>query len=52
MLVVDLVETIEKAFEEKPEGRKRKEVSEWKTKINSLIDKVNQLSKIKMYKPQ
>jgi hypothetical protein len=52
MSVTDLVERIEKAFEEKPEGRKRKEVSEWKLLINPMIQEVNKLSKIKMYNLQ
>jgi hypothetical protein len=52
MSVTDLVERIEKAFEMKPEGRKRKELSEWKYNINPLIEQVNKLSKIKMYNLQ
>jgi hypothetical protein len=52
MLIVDLTERIEKAFEERPKGTKRKELSEWKQSINKLIEQVNKLSKIKMYKEQ
>ena len=52
MSVTDLVDRIEKAFETKPEGRKRKELSEWKLTINPLIEQVNKLSKIKMYNLQ
>lgn len=52
MLIVDLVERIEKAFETRPEGRKRKELSDWKQSVNKLIEQVNKLSKIKMYKTQ
>jgi hypothetical protein len=52
MSVTELVERIEKAFEERPKGGKRKELSEWKQSINRLIDEVNKLSKIKMYKEQ
>jgi hypothetical protein len=52
MSVTELVERIEKAFEERPKGQKRKELSEWKQSINRLIDEVNKLSKIKMYKEQ
>jgi hypothetical protein len=52
MSVTDLVERIEKAFEVKPEGRKRKELTQWKQSTNKLIEQVNKLSKIKMYKEQ
>ena len=52
MLVVDLIERIEKAFETRPKGGKRKELTEWKSSINSLIEQVNKLSKIKMYNLQ
>ena len=52
MLIADLVERIEKAFETRPKGGNRKELSEWKQSINVLIEQVNELSKIKMYKTQ
>ena len=52
MLIVDLVERIEKAFEERPKGGKRKDLADWKQSINRLIEQVNKLSKMKMYKPQ
>jgi len=52
MLVSDLVERIEKAFETRPKGGKRKELSDWRHSINKLIEQVNKLSKIKMYKTQ
>jgi hypothetical protein len=52
MSVTDLVERIEKAFEDRPKGQKRKELAEWKLSVNLLIEEVNKLSKIKMYKPQ
>ena len=52
MSVSELVERVEKAFEERPKGGKRKELSEWKQSINKLIEQVNKLSKIKMYNAQ
>lgn len=52
MSVTELVERVEKAFEQRPKGGKRKELSEWKQSINKLIEQVNKLSKIKMYKEQ
>jgi hypothetical protein len=52
MSVTEIVERIEKAFEERPKGGKRKDLAEWKQSINRLIDEVNKLSKIKMYKEQ
>jgi len=52
MLIVDLVESIEKAFESRPKGGKRKDLSDWKQSINRLIEQVNELSKIKMYNSQ
>lgn len=52
MSVTEIVERIEKAFEQRPKGGKRKELSEWKQSINKLIEQVNKLSKIKMYKTQ
>ena len=52
MSVTELVERVEKAFEQRPKGGKRKELSEWKQSINKLIEQVNKLSKIKMYKTQ
>ena len=52
MSVSELVERVEKAFEERPKGCKRKELSEWKQSINKLIEQVNKLSKIKMYNAQ
>jgi len=52
MSVTDLVERIEKAFEDRPKGGKRKELAEWKQSINVLIEQVNKLSKIKMYNAQ
>lgn len=48
--VVDIREQIEKLFEEKPDGRKKKAVSEWKEKINFLIDLHNARTDLKAYK--
>lgn len=48
--VVDIREQIEKLFEEKPDGRKKKAVGEWKEKINFLIDLHNARTDLKAYK--
>jgi hypothetical protein len=50
--VTEIVDAIELMFENKPDARKKSEISEWKTNINLLIDRVNKLSKIQMYKKQ
>jgi len=50
--VVDLTDEIERLFESKPDGRKKSDLIEWKNRINLLINRVNQLSKIKMYAEQ
>ena len=49
--LVDLHEEIEKLFEEGEslDKRKKKQVSEWKEKINFLIDMYNSRSKFKTY---
>jgi hypothetical protein len=49
--LVDLHDEIEKLFEEgsKIDKRKRKVYSEWKEKINFLIDMYNTRSKFKTY---
>jgi len=40
---------IEEMFENKPDGRKKKETKEWKEKINFLIDIYNKSCKFKSY---
>lgn len=49
--LVDLHEEIEKLFEEGEtlDKRKKKQLSEWKEKINFLIDLYNSRSKFKTY---
>jgi hypothetical protein len=49
--LVDLHEEIEKLFEEGEslDKRKKKQVAEWKQKINFLIDMYNSRSKFKTY---
>lgn len=49
--LVDLHEEIEKLFEEGEsiDKRKKKQLSEWKEKINFLIDMYNSRSKFKTY---
>lgn len=49
--LVDLNDEIEKLFEEgeKIDKRKKKELKEWKEKINFLIDMYNARSKFKTY---
>ena len=49
--LVDLHDEIEKLFEEGEsiDKRKKKQVSEWKEKINFLIDMYNSRSKFKTY---
>lgn len=49
--LTDLHEEIEKLFEEGEtlDKRKKKQVSEWKEKINFLIDMYNSRSKFKTY---
>jgi hypothetical protein len=48
--VVDIREQIERLFEEKPDGRKKKAVAEWKDKVNFLIDLHNARTDLKAYK--
>jgi hypothetical protein len=45
----DLHEEIEKLLENRPDGRKRKELKEWKDHVNFLIDMYNTKSKFKSY---
>lgn len=49
--LIDLHEEIEKLFEEGEslDKRKKKQVAEWKQKINFLIDMYNSRSKFKTY---
>lgn len=49
--LIDLNDEIEKLFEEgeKIDKRKKKELKEWKEKINFLIDMYNARSKFKTY---
>jgi hypothetical protein len=49
--LVDLHEEIEKLFEEgkQIDGRKKKQVAEWKERINFLIHMYNSRSKFKTY---
>lgn len=45
----DLCDEIEKSFDNKPDGRKKKDLAEWKEKTNFLIDMYNTKSKFKTY---
>ena len=47
--MIDLVESIEKMFDEKPDKRKKVEYKDWKDKINLAIQQINKDSKFKMY---
>ena len=47
--VIELVDIVEKLFEEKPDKRKKVEYKEWKNKINSVIQNLNKECKFKMY---
>lgn len=48
--VVDIRDQIERLFDEKPDGRKKKAMEEWKKKINFLIDIHNARTDLKAYK--
>ena len=52
MLIGELMDRIEEMFDKKPDGRKKEESKKWKTEINSLIENINKLSKIKIYLKQ
>jgi hypothetical protein len=47
--VVDLVDSVEKLFDEKPDKRKKIEYKDWKDKLNSIIQQLNKTCKFKMY---
>ncbi len=47
--VVELCDTIEKLFENKPNKRNKKEYDKWKESINSQIEKVNKAASFKIY---
>jgi hypothetical protein len=47
--VIDLIESVEKLFDEKPDKRKKIEYKDWKDKINSSIQQLNKECKFKMY---
>lgn len=49
MLAVDIIDSIELLFEQKPDKRKKKEYQEWCTNLNELIESINKKTKIKMY---
>ena len=49
VIVVDLIEIIEKLFEERPKGTKKKELKAWKEDINKSIEQVNKATKTKIY---
>lgn len=46
--VTDYVNEIERMFENKPDKR-TKEYKNWKENLNSLIEKLNKISKVKIY---
>jgi len=46
--VTDYVNEIERMFDNKPDKR-TKEYKNWKENINSLIEKLNKISKVKLY---
>lgn len=50
--VTEITDEIERLFDNKPDGRKKSDLSHWKNEINQLIDRVNQLAKIKIYPKQ
>lgn len=45
----DLCDEIEERLVNRPDGRKRKELAEWKEKTNFLIDMYNAKAKFKTY---
>lgn len=47
--VIELTDRIEEMFENVPDKRKKKEYLEWRQSINLVIERVNNISKIKMY---
>lgn len=47
--VIDLVDSVESLFDEKPDKRKKTEYKAWKERINSVIQQINKLCKFKMY---
>jgi len=47
--VIELVDIVEKLFDEKPDKRKKAEYKEWKDRINSVIQNLNKECKFKMY---
>lgn len=47
---LDLKNQIEELFETKPDGRKKKDLKEWKSKINFLIDIYNTKTQFVSYK--
>jgi hypothetical protein len=47
--IPQLYEQIEQMFAHRPEGRKKKELKNWKEKINFLIDIYNKSCKFKSY---
>ena len=47
---LDVKNQIEDMFDNKPDGRKKKDVKEWKEKINFLIDLYNTKTQFVAYK--
>lgn len=47
--IVDLIDSVELLFEEKPDKRKKTEYQDWMSKINALILEINKQCKFKMY---
>lgn len=47
---LDIRNQIEDMFDNKPDGRKKKDVKEWKEKINFLIDLYNTKTQFVAYK--
>jgi hypothetical protein len=47
---LDVKDQIEDMFDNKPDGRKKKDLKEWKEKINFLIDLYNTKTQFVSYK--
>jgi hypothetical protein len=46
---VDIRDELEKLYEEKPDGRKKTDLAEWKNKVNFLVDLYNAKAGFKAY---
>ena len=47
--ITDMKDELEKLYEEKPDGRKKIALKDWKDKVNFLVNLVNARAGFKMY---